>query len=211
MEKTGLIFDVDGTLWDSTVPVAESWTKELHRLGKTGRITPEDFHHVMGLPMDRLADGIFPQYSKEERQFLAEHCIAFEVRYLEKHPGTLYPGVKETLTQLAKSYPLYIISNCQIGYIEALISGTGLEGLFTKHRCWGDNHLLKGDNIRLLVQEENLAQALYVGDTAGDEAETHRASLPFIYASYGFGKAVNPEATINSFTDLPSVLPLVLK
>jgi phosphoglycolate phosphatase len=211
MEKTGLIFDVDGTLWDSTIPVAESWTEELHCLGKSGVITPQDFKKVMGLPMNLLADGIFPQYPKEEREFLAKNCIEFEVQYLQKHPGTLYPRVKETLRTLAERYPLYIISNCQIGYIEALISGTGLDGLIKRHLCWGDNHLLKGENIRLLVREEGLEKGLYLGDTASDEAETHKAGLPFVYASYGFGKAIKPEATITSFDELPMTLQKVLK
>ena len=49
-------------------------------------------------------------------------------------------------------------------------------------------------------------EAIYIGDTQGDEKETHLAGLPFIHAAYGFGKANNPEGVINDFSELPKEL-----
>ena len=66
--KTGLIFDMDGTLWDSSANVAESWNEKLKELGYVNKIvTQQDIMGVMGLPMDKLADIIFAEYPEDER------------------------------------------------------------------------------------------------------------------------------------------------
>ena len=63
--KTGLIFDMDGTLWDSSENVARSWTEKLHQLGEHRRaITREDIMGVMGLTMDKIAEIIFDDLSE---------------------------------------------------------------------------------------------------------------------------------------------------
>ena len=58
--KKGLIFDMDGTLWDSSENVAASWTEKIRELGiDMPDITQKDVMGVMGLTMDRIADIIF--------------------------------------------------------------------------------------------------------------------------------------------------------
>ena len=47
--KKGIIFDMDGTLWDSSEIVAKSWTDAIKSYDNTGKvITPEDMKRVMG-------------------------------------------------------------------------------------------------------------------------------------------------------------------
>ena len=59
--KTGIIFDMDGTLWDSAKQVADAWsTITIERLGR--RVTQEDMYRTMGMPMDELAKAIFPDH-----------------------------------------------------------------------------------------------------------------------------------------------------
>ena len=58
--KDGLIFDMDGTLWDSSENVALSWTEKIRELGyDLPDITQKDIMGVMGLTMDRIADILF--------------------------------------------------------------------------------------------------------------------------------------------------------
>ena len=58
--KKGLIFDMDGTLWDSSENVAASWTEKIRELKyDLPDITQKDIMGVMGLTMDKIADILF--------------------------------------------------------------------------------------------------------------------------------------------------------
>ena len=119
--KTGLIFDMDGTLWDSSENVAASWTEKMHELGyDRPDITREDIMNVMGLTMDRIADKIFGDLPKDERMELLDTCCQYENEYLRKNGGVLYPDLEKTLLRLKEKYNQYIVSNCQKVYIEAI-------------------------------------------------------------------------------------------
>lgn len=60
MKHKGIIFDMDGTLWDSAENVAKSWNKAIADYGyERAPITKEDMYSVMGKTMDVLASIIF--------------------------------------------------------------------------------------------------------------------------------------------------------
>ena len=88
--KTGLIFDMDGTLWDSSENVAVSWTETLKTAGYSRNITKQDIKNVMGLTMDKIADILFPDFPKNERMKLLDMCCGYENDYLRKNGGELY-------------------------------------------------------------------------------------------------------------------------
>ncbi len=202
-----IIFDVDGTLWDSTDGVAESWNQVIERETDLGRvITAERLHRLFGKTMDVIAADVFPDYSLEERSRLAELCFTYENDYLREHPGILYPGVAESMEWLAQKVPLFIASNCQCGYIEAFLDSTGLRPLVKDFICYGDTGLSKGKNIRILMERNGLTDAAYVGDTRGDEEACEEAGVPFIYAEYGFGEALHPAQVIRQFSDLKKLV-----
>lgn len=121
--KQGIIFDMDGTLWDSAEQVAASWTLALHQCGYADVIvTKEDMYRTMGRTMDKIAEMLFPFTQGKEREDLLATCCAVENDYLRQHGGKLYPGLRQTMETLQKAgYHLYIVSNCQSGYIEAFL------------------------------------------------------------------------------------------
>ena len=123
MMKKGIIFDMDGTLWDSAKQVAESWNVVLEKEYPevSVRITKEDMYRVMGKTMDVIADLLFPDEEKKKREEILEACGKYEIQYLKEHGGQLYPNVEKTFQELQKEYDLYIVSNCQKGYIEAFL------------------------------------------------------------------------------------------
>ena len=64
----GVIFDMDGTLWDSAENVAASWNLAIEQSGLSGiAITKEDMYRVMGKTMDVIADMLFPDIPGTDR------------------------------------------------------------------------------------------------------------------------------------------------
>jgi len=211
MDKKGIIFDMDGTLWDSAEGVAQSWTRIVNQeYDKERVISVEDVHGVMGKTMDKIAEILFPELEEAPRLELLDLCCKDENAYLREHGGVLYPELEETLTELRKQYHLYIVSNCQSGYIEAFLEHYGFGHYFEDIECFGNNGLQKGENIRRLAKRNGLTKAVYVGDIQGDYDATTEAGLTFIHAAYGFGTIAQKTARIECFKDLPEVVKDVL-
>ena len=101
--KQGIIFDMDGTLWDSAKGVAKSWTKVVaEEYTKERVITEEDIQGVMGKTMYIIAEILFPELEEEKRSQLLQHCCEAENAYLLEHGGNLYEGLEDTLKELKK-------------------------------------------------------------------------------------------------------------
>jgi len=80
--KKGIIFDMDGTLWDSAASVAGCWTEVLNNQYDGVRIvTEEDLQSVMGLTMDKLAAALFPDVEESLRMQMLEDCCNAENAY----------------------------------------------------------------------------------------------------------------------------------
>ena len=205
--KKGLIFDMDGTLWDSSENVAASWTKTVKDLGyDRPEITKQDIMGVMGLTMDKIADKLFGDLTKQERMELLDKCGNNENEYLRKHGGVLYPDLEKTFIRLKEKYPLFIVSNCQSGYIEAFLEYYGFGKYFDDIECYGNNLKGKGENIALLASRNGLDRAYYIGDIQGDYDATMQAGFDFIHAAYGFGKIDHTVPELQKFSDLPELL-----
>ncbi|MCR4887696.1 MAG: HAD family hydrolase [Ruminococcus sp.] len=205
--KTGLIFDMDGTLWDSSANVALSWTEKVKELGyERPDITQQDIMGVMGLTMDKIADKLFGDLSKDERMKLLQLCCDNENDYLRRHGGILYPDLEDTFIRLKEKYSLFIVSNCQSGYIETFLEYYGFGKYFDDIECYGNNLKEKGDNIALIVKRNDLEKAYYIGDIQGDYDATMKAGINFIHAAYGFGTINETVPELEKFSALPELL-----
>lgn len=202
----GILFDLDGTLWDATSAVAKSWDIGLQELGvQRAPITREDLLPCMGLLLPDIVDRLVPGLTPERRQEVIERCCDVENRYLARHGAPLYPHVGRVLAELHEKYPLFVVSNCETGYIEAFFSGTGMGQYFADHESAGNTGLTKSENIALMVRRHGLKRPVYVGDTALDRSSAEDAGVPFIFAAYGFGAAEGVPA-IRDMEELPALL-----
>lgn len=209
--KKGIIFDMDGTLWDSAPEVVASWNETIRKSGyQRAPITAENMQSVMGKTMDDIARVLFTGLSEEEQIRLLDQCGEDENEYLRRHGGTLFPNIRQTMEQLKKKYHLYIVSNCQSGYIEAFLDYYKFHDLIEDIECYGNNNKPKGDNIALIYQRNELEDAVYVGDIQGDYDSSMQAGVKFIHAAYGFGTIRESVPKINSFEELVEVADLVL-
>ena len=123
-------------------------------------------------------------------------------RVIGEMGGVIYPGVPEGLHTLAANYKLFIVSNCQTGYIETFLNLNGFESHFVDFECWGNTGRSKGENLRSVIERNHLANPLMVGDAEGDERAARECEVPFAFVEYGFGQCSTAEYRFKSFLDL---------
>ena len=204
-----LIFDIDGTLWNTTGVVAGAWNKaiakmavpELARLTVTADMLKKEF----GKPMDVIADDLFGDIDAGVKAELLDLCCEYEQAALSECDENLtYEGMNDTLRKLSEDHKLFIVSNCQDGYIELVIRKTGLTGLIKDFECFGRTELQKDENIKLVMERNGLepSDTVYIGDTMGDFTATKKAGIKFVFASYGFGDVAEPDYVISSIGEL---------
>lgn len=204
-----ILFDLDGTLWNSVPEVARSWTLGLKELGIVREpITPRELFPCMGLLLPDIVDRLVPGQSPEAQQRIIDHCCRVENEYLARHGAALYPGEEEVLAALGKKYSLFVVSNCEKGYIEAYFQGSGMGKYFTGFESAGNTGLTKAENIALVLRRHGLKHPVYVGDTALDCQSARDSGVPFIHAAYGFGQVEGVPA-IRSLGELEGLLEIL--
>ena len=203
-----LIFDIDGTLWDSRALVAEGYNIQLRSEGLDHLcMDAEVLRPLFGKTMTDIADVILSAIPLPERYALMERCMDTENRYLAENECRIgYEGVKETLELLSKDYRLFIVSNAQCGYPELCMEKLGIGHLIEGHLCYGDTGTEKGETILALMRKHNISSAAYIGDTQGDFEATVVADIPFIWAAYGFGSPNGAAGRITDIRQLPETL-----
>lgn len=203
MKTDGIIFDMDGTIWDTCKIVADSWTAAMGSLGVDKQFSVDMIRSCMGLVMEEFAAKCMPEIDEDRRLMYLKTCFEYENAYLSRNGGLLFEGVTETLQELREKYPLFIVSNCQDGYIESFFEGNHTEHFFTDYENPGRTGLAKAGNIRLICERNGLKSPVYVGDTQGDLSACLDAGVPFIYAAYGFGEVEDGYAArLEHFSDL---------
>ncbi len=204
MEKIdSLIFDLDGTLWDTCVPVALAWNQVLSRNGISFReITPDDVRKVTGLSHELCIRKVFEGLSEDKIIKLIEGTEVEDTKVISELGGTLYPGVKMGLACLSEAYPLFIVSNCQSGYIETFLLKMGCRSYFKDFECWGNTKKSKSENLKDLILRRGLKNPVFIGDTEGDEKAALDNQIPFWFVSYGFGHSTRYQKKLDSFSAL---------
>lgn len=202
-----IIFDLDGTLWDSRATIIENWNEVL--LSKNHLFKPlelSDMNPYMGLLADDILRELIPGISNDEIFNILETINQNENKAILEHGGVLYPKVEDVLKKLAQTMNLFIVSNCQDGYIEAFLEFFQFSGYFQDFESYGRTGQEKMKNIEAVIKRNNLipAETIYVGDTTTDYQAATANDLKFIFCIYGFGemKESNNSIRINSITEL---------
>jgi phosphoglycolate phosphatase len=207
LDIDSIIFDLDGTLWSSLEGVCDVWNMILAKHSNIKRvILPNDMEKCMGDTINVIGKKLFPELDENSQMNLMKECCDAEQIYLGEHGGVLYPKLEDTLSTLSEKYKLFIVSNCQDGYIQCFFKAHKLDKYFTDFECSGKTGLAKGENNKIIIQRNSLRNPIFVGDTNGDAESAIVAGIPFVYAKYGFGNVEKYDYVIESFEDLLTIV-----
>ncbi len=206
--KYGILFDLDGTLWDASRTVAPAWNEVMAAEGLT--ITRDIMRSMMGKTLAEIGAVMLSRCSAARQKALTDACSVLECARLLENGADLYPAVEETLRMLKKHYFLAVVSNCQIAYMDAFLRHYHFEDLFDDHLCAGDTGKSKGENIASVVRRAGLDRAIYVGDTQSDFDAAQAAGTDFLWAGYGFGKIDRETEKLTAFGELPDAALRIL-
>ncbi len=182
-----VIFDLDGTLIDSSVDItnALNYALEPYSLRK---LTVEDSIKLIGEGINRLIEKIVGDMGKEV-------VDSVTIRFLEHYTQHIldytkaYPGVRETLEELDK-YKKAVISNKKENLSRMVLEGLGLLQYFdiiigsdtTSERKPSPVPILKVlSELRI-----NASDALIVGDSNYDVDAGKAAGVRTIAVTYGY-------------------------
>lgn len=203
MIKKGIIFDLDGTLWDTSEKVMPAWNSVLKRYPELNKqITQEEMNSFFGKTIDEIAKMMLPDVEEQKRLGIMKECCHEEREYLGKHGGKLYPGLENTLQKLGEKYSLYIVSNCQDGYLQTFLNFHHINSYFADFEMSGRTGMKKAENIKEIIKRNALEKAIYIGDTTDDRSAAEIAGIPFVYADYGFGTVQGTKYSISKIGDL---------
>jgi phosphoglycolate phosphatase len=207
LRADALIFDLDGTLWDTTAACAEAWNRVLAELGVERRpVTHDDVRAVTGQPHRDAVANALPDLEGALLERFSERTMVEDNRVIAERGGELYTGVRDAIPELARRFRLMIVSNCQAGYIEVFRATSGLDGCFVDHECWGNTGDTKANNLRAVIARNAVRAPVFVGDTEGDRVAARDNGVPFVFASYGFGRVRDAEATLARFDELGALV-----
>src|SRR5437867_4648867 len=112
-----IVFDLDGTLWDTCETCAIGWNLVLDRNAIRFRtITADDVRAVAGKPHEQCIRETFVGVPEPQILTLIAETQLEDNRLVAEQGGVLYPDVEDGIRRLRARSPLFIVRNCQPGY-----------------------------------------------------------------------------------------------
>ena len=215
--KKAILFDLDGTLIDSGPDLALAINHMLTSIGRD-EFSLEVIHSWVGngasILVQRALSGTTEIDANLDPELL-EKALATFLDFYAKNlcVGTVtYPHVRSTLKILkAKGYRLAIITNKPYEFVQPILDGLALDGLFDSVLGGDSLDKRKPDPLPLRYTCEKLGvsvdECVMVGDSKNDILAAHAAKMQSIGLSYGYnyGEDIsvhNPDISFDDFADV---------
>lgn len=207
-----IFFDVDGTLVDSRVDIANAVNYTLRKLGAAERPDEEIISYVGTGMKDLVRKSL-----GDENAHLEDKCLDILSRYYVKHStdrSTLYPHVKETL-EYFKGKRKYVVTNRYEAFADVTLKGLGIRKYFELIIGGDDENCLKPsacvlDNA-LTDLKIDKKKTLIVGDMAIDINTGKNSGIKTCWVTYGLGKRkdvapLEPDFIIDDMLELKKIV-----
>ncbi len=190
MAAPALLFDLDGTVWDSY-----PWYAKL--MATSGAISEAAV--IERLRAGKSVVALLDRYAVTPARF-QKYCRELQ----------LFPGVRETLEELAgRATPMGAVTSLPGRLVLPMLDGIGLAGRFSAVIHAGNCRFRKPHPAPLLAALDELEVAandsvFYVGDRQVDAEAAIRGGLAFAWASYGYGEGcpATAKVVLKSFSDV---------
>lgn len=198
---TTALFDLDGTLLDTTEGVIESAEYAARKLG-CPKLSHETMLQFVGPPIQESFIKHY-NFSKEDAQQAAD---IFRNYYKEKalFKAVPFDGIYELCDALlSHNIKLAVATYKREDYAIKLLKHFGFDRYFdVMHGADNNNVLTKSDIIKLCITELNSSpsKCVLIGDTPHDAKGAVSAGISFLAVTYGFGFK-----SVEDLSDIPNV------
>lgn len=207
-----LIFDLDGTLVDSELDLANSVNATLEKIGRkplsVERIASYIGQGVTVLISRALGEGATPELIERATEIFLAH---YREHMLDNTAP--YPGVREAIDAL-DGRKMAVLTNKPVRFSRELLAGLGLAERF--FRIYGGNSFdsKKPDPVgvhRLMEEAQSPAsQTMMIGDSISDVLAGRNAGVWTCGVNYGFGAPTldeaPPDIRVDDLRELPQLL-----
>ncbi len=211
MKKSLVIFDMDGTLIDSSRTIANSINHVRQNMG----LSPMSYEQIISKINDH---SISPaEYFYEVDAFEPIHEKWFNEYYTQNHATelALYPGIYELLVWLkSRGVKVALATNAyRISTLESL-RHFGIEQFFDAVACNDDVRTGKPapDMLYkiLLDLDKSNEEAIFVGDGPRDEDAAEAAAMDYLMVNWGFTEHGRDKSVISSVPELQERLAAII-
>ena len=204
-----IIFDLDGTLYDSADGIQSAF-REAYRI-VFDTTTCSDIRPFIGPPIDQVLMHIRPDCTPDVCALFVSHFkrVYDAVGYTEGH---LYEGVEDGLAKLqAAGIQLFISTNKRAVPTDLILDHFQLSSYFAAVYCPDRFEVpfdSKTDAVDHLINNYQLkrTETIFLGDTRHDFLAAENNNLTFVFASYGYGELVDQNFEISCFDDIHTTL-----
>jgi phosphoglycolate phosphatase len=184
-----LIFDLDGTLIDSSEDLAAATNATLENFGHAP-LNPKLIFSYVGNGVPMLVRRAFGPHVPEE---LVRDAVAFFLPFYAQHATDrtrFYPGIREAVDRLSASHTLAILTNKPAAVAEEIVGFLGVEDCFIR-LYGGDSFVHKKPDpvgIQTLMAELSAPQeqTWMIGDSYVDIRTARNAGVRSCGVSWGF-------------------------
>lgn len=205
-----LIFDLDGTLWETTETTLEAANDIAREYPEVKEITRDIVERGMGLSSSENAKNYMPYLDEEKGIEYLRKISERNFEIIDKKGARLYDGVCDVIKKLSDKYKLGIITNNYDGYVEMFFKCSKLKEYFSDYMGAATYSITKGEAIKRMVDRNNEPNSFYIGDIKKDMDSTLEAGIKFIHAKYGFEPTLETEFYINDIKELEELLNRIM-
>ena len=187
--KTGIIWDLDGTLLDTLEDLADGVNHTMVHFGYPQR-TVEEVRRFVGNGARRLIVQAAPDVADvdavlaEFQRFYGTHC------QIKTRP---YSGILSALTRIGEKYPLAIVSNKPDGAVKSLCAQY-FPGIYARGESAECPRKPAPDMVYKAMEELGVERCIYVGDSEVDVRTAKNAGVPCLSVLWGFRDKADMEA-----------------
>lgn len=213
--KKSIIFDMDGTLFQTEMILEESLNQtliELDRLEINYIANPVDkYKELMGVPLDEVWKNLLLQSSEENVTNANQIFQKALITCIKSDKGMLYDYVEEALEHIvARNYDIFIASNGDVDYLNAIYE----KYQFKKYikNVYSINEIetsSKTDLVQHVIKEENTNPKFIVGDRLSDFMAGKENHIEVIGCKFYFSKdeeLMEADYVVNSLKELKSII-----